>query len=87
MKNVGNINDNGDNNEKKIRKLRWEYLKTWLGIFQVGIFQVGNSPGGSMINGNFPGGSFHDTEENICITEFSSVHALTLIFIRKISIL
>ena len=51
----------------------------------------GNSPGGSLTGGNFPswnfpGGSFHGTEENIC-EEFSSVHALTLVFIRKIFIL
>ena len=50
-----------------------------------------NFPGGSFIGGNFPGGnfpggSFHDTEETIC-EELSSVHALTLIFIRKIFIL
>ena len=31
------INDNGGNNEKQIRKLRCEYLKTWVGIFQAGI--------------------------------------------------
>ena len=42
--------------------------------------------GGSLIGGNFPGGSFPDTEESIC-EEFSSVHALTLLFIRKIFIL
>ena len=77
--------------KKKIRKLGWENLKTWVGIFQVEIFWVGifqgeNSPGGSLIGGNFPDGSFHDTEENI-YEEFSSVHALTLIFIRNIFIL
>ena len=49
-------------------------------------FPGGDSPGESLIGGNFPGGSFHDTEENIC-EEFSRVHALTLIFIRKIFIL
>ena len=27
--------------KQKIKKLRWEYLKTWVGIFQVRIFQVG----------------------------------------------
>ena len=42
--------------------------------------------GGSLIGGNFPGGSFPDTEESIC-EEFSSVHSLTLLFIRKIFIL
>ena len=36
-----------------------------------------------MIGGNFPGGSFPDTEANIC-KEFSSVRAYTLIFIRRI---
>ena len=51
-------------------------------------FPSGNLPGGSLIRGNFPGwnfpgGSFPDTEKNIC-EEFSSVHALTLTFIRKI---
>ena len=77
--------------KKKIRKLGWEYLKAWVGILQVGIFwvgifQEGIHQGGSLIGGNFPGGSFPDTEENIC-EEFSSVHTLTLIFIRKIFIL
>ena len=47
-------------------------------------FPGGNSPGESLIGGNFPGGSFPDTEENIC-KKFTSVHAFTLIFIRKIS--
>ena len=42
--------------------------------------------GGSLIGGNFPGGSFPDTEESIC-EEFSSVHSLTLLFIRTIFIL
>ena len=27
--------------KQKIKKLGWECLKTWLGIFQVGIFWVG----------------------------------------------
>ena len=27
--------------EQKIKKLGWEYLKTWVGIFQVEIFCVG----------------------------------------------
>ena len=45
---------------KKSKKLGWEYLKTWVGIFR------GNSPGGSLIGGDFPGenfpaGSFTDT--------------------------
>ena len=56
------------------------------GNFLGGNFPGGNSPGGSLIGGNFPGGSFLDTEENIC-EEFLSVHALTLITIRKIFIL
>ena len=42
--------------------------------------------GGNIPGRNFLGGSFHDTKENI-YEEFSSVHALTLIFIRKIFIL
>ena len=50
-----------------------------------GDFLGRNSPGESLIggnfqSGNFPGGSFPDTEENIC-QKFSSVHALTLIFV------
>ena len=56
------------------------------GNFLGGNFQGANLPGGSLIGRNFPGGSFPYTEENIC-EEFSSVHALTLIFIRKIFIL
>ena len=27
--------------KQKIKKLGWECLKTWVGIFQVGIFRVG----------------------------------------------
>ena len=27
--------------KQKIEKRGWEYLKTWVGIFQVGIFRVG----------------------------------------------
>ena len=46
----------------------------------------GNIPSANFAGGNFRGGSFPDTEENIC-EEFSSVHALTLILIRKIFIL
>ena len=51
----------------------------------------GNIPTGihrevGLTGGNFLGGSFPDTEENMC-KEFSSLHALTLIFIRKIFIL
>ena len=79
---LSNINDNGNNNEKKKkkeRKIGREYLKARVVIFQEGIFQ-GDSPGESLIGGNFPGGSCPDTKENIC-EEFSSVHALTLIFI------
>ena len=54
-------------------------------VAHLGIFKNmgGNIPGGSFLGGNFPGGSFPGTEKNIC-EEFSSVHALTLIFIRKI---
>ena len=43
----------------------------------------GNIPGGSLIGENFLGGGFSDTEENTC-EKFSGVHALTLLFIRKI---
>ena len=50
------------------------------------VFTRGVGAGEGLIGGNFPGGSFPDTEENIC-EEFSSVHALSLIFIRKILIL
>ena len=89
---LSNINDNSNNNEKKKEKKRkktrvgsgniwthgWEY--SWWE------FSRGDSPGGSLIGGNSPGGSFPDTEENLC-EKFSSVHALALIFIRKISIL
>ena len=56
------------------------------GNFLGEIFPTGNSPGESLIGRNFPGGSFLDTEENMC-KEFSSVHVLILIFIRKIFIL
>ena len=52
----------------------------------MGIFQGENSPGGSLIGGKFPSGSFPVAEKNIC-EELSGVHALTLIFIRKILIL
>ena len=77
-----------------MKKKKLKEKKTWVGIFknmggifQVGIFQGENSPGGSLIGGGkFPGGSFPVTEKNIC-EEFSGVHALTLIFIRKILIL
>ena len=53
-----NINDNGDNNEKKAK-----CLKTWVGIFGGGDFlggnfPGGNSPGGNLNGGNFPVGSF-----------------------------
>ena len=57
---LSNINDNGDNNEKKAK-----CLKTWVGIFGWGggdflgdNFPGGNSPGGNFIGGNFPVGSF-----------------------------
>ena len=54
-------------------------------------FPRGNLPGESLISGNFPGwnfpgGSFPDIEKNIC-EKFSSLHALTLIFIKRIFIL
>ena len=49
---------------KKDKKRGSEYLKTWVGIFQVEIF------GGGFNRGeydwcNFPGGSFHSTKSNI----------------------
>ena len=52
--------------KQKIKKLEWECLKTWVGMFQVGIFwvgifRVGNIPAGSLLGGNFPDGSFPDT--------------------------
>ena len=60
-----NINDDGDNDEKtkKFKKPWWEYLKTWLVIFQEGIFWVGifrkeDSPAWRLIGGNFPGEKF-----------------------------
>ena len=80
--------------KKKNRKLGWEYFKACVGVFQVRIFwweySRGEFPKGALIAGNFPGGnfpgkSFADTEEYI-YEEFSSVPALTLIFIRKIFI-
>ena len=49
----------------------------------MGIFK---NMGGNIPGGNFPSESFPDTEENIC-KEFSSLHALTLVFNRKIFIL
>ena len=50
---LSNINEDGDNNEKtKNLKIWWEWLKTWVGIFQVGIFWVGIFRGGV----DFPGG-------------------------------
>ena len=56
-------------------------INTRAGIFKnmVGNIPGGNFPGegftrGSLIGVNFPGGSFPDTEENIC-EEFSSVNA------------
>ena len=65
------MNDNGNNNEKKFSKLGREYLKAWVGTFQVGVFDGGGgggrgSPGESLNGGNFPGESFPDTKKNIC---------------------
>ena len=71
---------------KKKKKTRAVIFKNMGGNNPGGNISGGDSPGGSLIGGNFPGGSFPDTEENIC-KEFSSVHALTLIFITKIFIL
>ena len=68
--------------KKKFRKLGWEYSRweIFRSVFsRVGVYQRG-------VCWNFPGRRFRDTEKNIC-KEFSSVHALTLIFIRKIFIL
>ena len=56
---LSNINDNGDNNEKKALKLGWEYSgRGGGGDFLGGNFPGGNSPGGNLIGGNFPVGSF-----------------------------
>ena len=43
---LSNMNDNGNNNEKKFSKLGREYLKAWVGIFQVGFFDGGGGGGG-----------------------------------------
>ena len=40
---LSNMNDNGNNNEKKFSKLGREYLKAWVGIFQVGFFDGGGA--------------------------------------------
>ena len=61
------------------------------GSFLAENFPEDKLSGGSLIGGNLPdwnfaGGSFPDTEKNIS-EEFSSVHALKLIFIRKVFIL
>ena len=69
----------------KDKEQKGKLLKDLTNMFLIKKTQVEipseNFPGG--IRGHFPGGSFPDTEENIC-KEFSSVHALTLIFIREI---
>ena len=49
-----------------------------MGILQAGVFQEESLNGGSVL-----GRGFSDTEENTC-EKFSGVHALTLLFIRKI---
>ena len=61
---LGNINDDGNNNEKT------KNLKTQVGMFKNmdgnisggnflgGNFPDENFPGGSLMGGNFPGGSF-----------------------------
>ena len=67
--------------KKKFRKLGRKYLKTWVGIFQLGFTRRGGLTGGNLLGGGFP-----DTEENMC-EEFSSLHALTPTFIKKIFIL
>ena len=56
------------------------------GNYLDGNFPGGNSPGRSFIGGNFPDESFPVTGKNIC-EEFSSIHALKLMFIREIVIL
>ena len=51
--------------KQKIKKLGWECLKTWVGIFQVGIFWVGIFQvgifQGEFAGWEFSGGSFPDT--------------------------
>ena len=49
---LSNINDNGDNDEKKIKK-------TLVGIFKN---MAGNIPGGNFLGGNFPEGRFSSGE-------------------------
>ena len=49
---LGNINDNGNNNEKT------KCSKTWVGIFRVGIFMGRIYQRGNLIDVNFPGGVF-----------------------------
>ena len=39
--------------KKKTQLLTWEYLKTWVGIFQVGVFWVGIFQGGIYQEGVF----------------------------------
>ena len=81
------MDHSGNNNEKKKKKKTWvEIFKNMGGNIPGGNFQGSNSSGGNLIAGIFPGGSFPNIEENIC-EEFSSVYALTLIFIRKVFIL
>ena len=60
---LSNINDDGDNDEKKqkILKLGWEYLKTWVEIVQVGIFWVGIFRVG-ILQGEFDGWEFSGWE-------------------------
>ena len=60
----------------------WEYLKTWVGIFQVGIFRGGgNFPGGSLMSENFPGGSFLDTNFQIAKVQSQGVPCFLLNFL------
>ena len=44
LSNLTSNNDNGDINKQNKKKACWEYLKTWVGIFQVRIFWGGNFP-------------------------------------------
>ena len=46
------MNDNGNNNEKKFSKLGREYLKAWVGTFQVGVFD-GGGEGAGVTRGEF----------------------------------
>ena len=55
---LSNINDDGDNNEKKTRVGMFKNIG---GNIPGGSFPGGNFPGGSLMGGNFSGGSFPET--------------------------